>query len=198
MKKNTTQCKWQFFTILQKLPCYYYVQFYSCKQMLYLMIRLITTLIRIMERTYLTFIKKCLWMLYLLWYKALEYPYIYSMYYRIISSNCIYYNFYLERAYCALDNFSQNIKVYQKTIDASGTKNRTWYSMFAQNRLYNFLWIAINRTCSQRIARFNEVDGCHYVIQTGIKRLELIFRLSCVMVSEIIKEHLDIHTPRQR
>ena len=51
------------------------------------------------------------------------------MYYRItskkISSNCIYYNFYLERAYCALDNFSQNIKVYQKTIDASGTKNRT-------------------------------------------------------------------------
>ena len=131
MKKNTTQCKWQFFTILQKLPCYYYVQLYSCKQMLYLMIRLITTLIRIMERTYLTFIKKCLWMLYLLWYKALEYPYIYSMYYRIIhtskkiSSNCIYYNFYLERAYCALDNFSQNIKVYQKTIDASGTKNRT-------------------------------------------------------------------------
>ena len=42
-----------------------------------------------------------------------------------INSNCIYSNFYLERAYCALDNFSQNIKVYQKTIDASGTKNRT-------------------------------------------------------------------------
>ena len=115
-----------------------------------------------------------------------------------ISSNCIYYNFYLERAYCAFDKFFQTKKVYQKTIDASCAKNRTWYSMFAQNRLYNFLWMAINRTCSQRIARFNEVDGCHYVIQIGIKRLELIFGLSCVMASEIIKEHLDTYTPRQR
>ena len=115
-----------------------------------------------------------------------------------INSNCIYCNFYLERAYCALDKFFQTKKVYQKTIDASCAKNRTWYSMFAQNRLYNFLWMAINRTCSQRIARFNEVDGCHYVIQIGIKRLELIFRLSCVMAGEIIKEHLDTYTPRQR
>ena len=110
MKKNTTQCKWQFFTILQKLPCYYYVQRYSCKQMLYLMIRLITTLIRIIERTYLTFIKKCLWMLYLLWYKALAYPYIYLYIYEI------YYNFYLERAYCALDKFFELKKFIRKPL----------------------------------------------------------------------------------
>ena len=192
MKKNTTQCKWQFFTILQKLPCYYYVQRYSCKQMLYLMIRLITTLIRIIERTYLTFIKKCLWMLYLLWYKALAYPYIYLYIYEI------YYNLYLERAYCALDKFFELKKFIRKPLMHRVLKIELWYSMFAQNRLYNFLWMAINRTCSQRIARFNEVDGCHYVIQIGIKRLELIFRLSCVMAGEIIKEHLDTYTPRQR